>query len=744
MKIRILFFLSVLLGVIIFPASSVNQSSERNDQSFDDCITIDGRTYKVSPAFSMPAGIDKDSPVKLLFSNESHELLSIERMTDDNTNSDQLEYHFGIVNAISKSNTDLEYRVYVDGTGYLFTKETRIDERTAFLDKYASIAIFTKNGKVIICRVLASNTAVPDKDIILGKVEQVIQEEDKYILEINGTDHVLDSQTETVGTVMIPGTWVFGYEINDTVRFISVITDDFPDPAEVIPFSGFVNLVGDKSVNGTFYLTVGNTTLRILPDTAITGNISEGNYVSGFRLEKDVLLISQMPVLFDKSRYEIFYQPITDFVSIRDINSKSGQTIVSLYLGENEIELDSYTSVIGEIKKGSPVMAVVCDGKAKIIVVRDIVESERKPVIGYISSVSGTAPSYEITVGGKSYFTTGSTVIAAESSLEPGTQIAGIASGNGMFDLLTCYGNCLPDPGAYLYSGVISKIAVNAFQIDDRIIDYDSDTSVSGSFSEGKYAFVSLHGDYADSLYILPDEYSDLDYRTFSGILSGIGSPDVNGRRTVRLNEDVFYLDSDTKIQKNLAYDEIGTALYRGQNQVSILDVLPKPDDKGEKIYGTISYVHSDSSNGEIILPVGNSEFIIPAIAAFSGFYDSSRLRPGAVVEGYAYGNEILAVRIIKGAGLFGLLNPPWLEYMLAGGISSIILLWFVVKAVRNKSTWHTGSPETGAGNTIILHESDGQIHRYTADGSLFTYIMDMHERTISVKVRRGKIVAVR
>ena len=274
MKFRILFFLSVLLGILKLPAYSVTQPSEINDQIFDDCITIDGRTYKVSPDFSMPVGINKDTPVKLLFSDESHELLSIERMTDDNTDSDQLEYQFGIVNAISRANTDLEYRVYVDGTGYLFTKETRIDERTAFLDKYASVAIVTKNGKVIICRVLASNTAVPGKDIFLGRVGQVIQEEDKYVLEINGTDHVLDLQTETIGTVMIPGTWVFGYEINDTVRFISVITDSFPDPADAVPFSGFVNLVGEMRDNGSFYITVGDTTLRVLPDTAISGHIS--------------------------------------------------------------------------------------------------------------------------------------------------------------------------------------------------------------------------------------------------------------------------------------------------------------------------------------------------------------------------------------------------------------------------------------------------------------------------------------
>ncbi len=218
MKFRILVFIFILLGIVKLPAYSDNATPEGNDHIFDDCITIDGRTYKISPDFSIPAGIDKDSPVKLIFSDETHELLNIERMTDDDSDNDQLEYHFGIVNAISRAGMDLEYRVYVDGTGYLFTGETRIDERAAFLDKYASVALVTKNGRVIICRVLASNTAVPEKDIFLGMVEKSVQEKERYILEINGKEHVLDDRTETIGTVMISGTWVFGYGIAQKLR----------------------------------------------------------------------------------------------------------------------------------------------------------------------------------------------------------------------------------------------------------------------------------------------------------------------------------------------------------------------------------------------------------------------------------------------------------------------------------------------------------------------------------------------
>ena len=79
---------------------------------------------------------------------------------------------------------------------------------------------------------------------------------------------------------------------------------------------------------------------------------------------------------------------------------------------------------------------------------------------------------------------------------------------------------------------------------------------------------MSLQGDYADMLYILPDSYSDINYRTVSGVLSGIGSSDAKGKRTVRLDDEVFYLDRETNIQKNPAYDEIGIALYKGLNQI--------------------------------------------------------------------------------------------------------------------------------------------------------------------------------
>ena len=734
----------ILLFLIIFVfTGSPVLASDNSHNDFDEFITIDGRTYNVSPDFQIPAGIDKDSPVKLNFSDETNELLSIERLIEDDSNSNEMEYHFGIVNAITRANNDLEYRVYVDGVGYLFTRQTRIDERIAFLEKYASVALVTKNGEAVICRVLSSNTAISEKDIFFGKVEQVREADDFFFLTIGGENYAINAETNTIGTVMIPGTWVFGYKINDNVRFISVITEEFPNPADVESFQGFVNFVGDIGENGVFYISVGDTTLRVLPDTVRKGSVLLGDYVSGFRIKKDILLLHKPGIPFDKSRFEIYYQTIDDIVSVHDINSPTGESIVSIILGEKEIEINSFTNVIGELKKDMPTMAILCDGTTKIVVVCETIEGGMVPVSGVISAITGTAPNYSLAIDGKTYYTSFATVIAAEKDLEPGIQVAGIANRDGLFNLLTCYDSVLPESRRNQYTGVISKIAVNAFQIEDRIIDYDPETIIFGSFSEGKFALVSLEGEYADMVYILPDDYSDFNYHTASGVLCGIGIGDSNGKKVVRLDETIYYIDPDTTISGNLTYDEIGTVLYKGLNQISTIDVLPKPVDIGAKFSGKITRVNSDQSEDNLSITVGRADYVISPVAACIGFSDLSRLSTGASIEGYVYGNEILAVRLIRGAGLFGILNPPWIEYVLAGSVLVIILFFIVSSMVKNRTTKITGSPEAGPGNTIILHEENGQINSYTVDESLFDYILCLNEKKITVRVRNKKIIEV-
>ena len=601
MNHRTLFF--ILLFLIIQPISAIGQSLERQPeyQPSSDCITIDGRTYKISPEFKLPSDIDIDSPVKLNFTDDTHELLSIERLVEDNSNSGNLEYHFGIVNAISKPGMDLTYRVYVDGAGYLFNSDTRIDERAGFLEKYASVALVTRNGAAVSCRVISSNTAIPDTNIFWGEVEKIRRDDDTAEIIVSGITHEISDKTETIGNVLIPGIWVFGYEIGGKVSFISVISDVFPDPDEITAFSGTVSFLSESREDGTFYIKADDDTMRITPQSAAFPDITVGDYVSGYRLDGDVLLINKHEASGDQT-----------------------------------------------------------------------------------------------------------------------------------------------DPDPFLYAGVISRIAVNAFQINDVIIDYDAGTKINGRFEEGKYALVFRMGDYAEMVFMLPDSYSDYAYHAVSGVITGIGSENSEGRRSIRLDEDIYYLTGDSMTGNNLAYDEIGTALYRGVRQISIIDVLAKPVDKGVRFYGGISASTISGPENPAVITVGNTTYTVPLTAGLSGFSDLSRLHPGAQVEGYAYENEVIAVRLIKGAGLLGILNPPWLEYAAAGGIAVLFFIWIITQAAANRTSWHSGTFDIGSGDTIILDEGNGQVNSYAIDRKLFDFLTALDEKTVSVKVRKEKIIEIR
>ena len=600
MRIRILLFTIITLFAIKLPTIS----QDTVNQTIEDHITIDGRTYKVSSDFTIPPGIDKDSPVRLVFTDDTHELLSIERLTDDDSNNDDLEYHFGIVNAISRANTDMEYRVYLDGTGYLFSKDTHIDERTAFLEKYASAALVTRHGKVLVCKVLASNTAVPEKDIFWGEVEDAEQSETLFTITVNGVKHALNAGTETTGQVMIPGTWVFGYETGGTVRSVSVIADSFPDPASVQSFTGIVSFIGNVNENGSFYVTVNGTTLHVLPDSLCSPEIVYGDYAAGFRIGNDIFLMSRIPKHYGKSE---------------------------------------------------------------------------------------TATTDQ-----------------------------------------------------YLYSGYVSEISTDTFRIDGRILYFDLETRFSGHIGQGKYALASISEDHAGMVYMLPDSYSDYDYQAVSGIISGLGPETSGGQRTIRLDEDIFFMDQDTRILKNPAYGEVGTALYKGASRISVIDVLSKPADEGIKISGTINSAKTAGTDGSVIITTDRSEYVMPPTAVLSGSSDFSRLAAGAVIEGYAFGNEVLALKIVRGAGLIGILNPPWMEYAAAGLLISAVFLILILKVIRNRTSWHTGSLDIGSGDTIILHEGNGQINSYEADQAVFDLLTSLHERSVTVKVRQGKIIEVR
>ena len=141
---------------------------------------------------------------------------------------------------------------------------------------------------------------------------------------------------------------------------------------------------------------------------------------------------------------------------------------------------------------------------------------------------------------------------------------------------------------------------------------------------------------------------------------------------------------------------------------------------------------------------LGSNIYTVPLTAGLSDFSDLSRLRPGAQVEGYAYENEVLAVRMIKGAGLLGILNPPWLEYAAAGGIAVFLFIWIITRAAANTASWHTGTFDIGSGDMIILNEGNGQVNNYSIDRNLFDFLTTLDEKTVSVRVRKGKIIEIR
>ena len=91
-----------------------------------------------------------------------------------------------------------------------------------------------------------------------------------------------------------------------------------------------------------------------------------------------------------------------------------------------------------------------------------------------------------------------------------------------------------------------------------------------------------------------------------------------------------------------------------------------------------------------------------------------------------------------------GILNPPWLETVIAGGLAGFLFILIFMKVFNNRSCWKTGTPDIGSGDTIILHEDDGQINSYAIDPELFDYIMNLHEKTITVKIRKRKIIEIR
>ena len=44
----------------------------------------------------------------------------------------------------------------------------------------------------------------------------------------------------------------------------------------------------------------------------------------------------------------------------------------------------------------------------------------------------------------------------------------------------------------------------------------------------------------------------------------------------------------------------------------------------------------------------------------------------------------------------------------------------------------------------IILNEGNGQVNNYSIDRNLFDFLTTLDEKTVSVRVRKGKIIEIR
>ena len=745
----LLVFVLTVTSVVSAQDSSQNVLNEdlfAEKESSSQYITIDGRSYRVSDSFVMPEWMSEDTPVMIRFGDDSNMIISLERLREDESDGTEMEYHFGIVNAITQANNNLDYRVYVNGVGYVFSSNTRIDESIARLAKYATVALVTYRGKAVMCKVLSSNVALPAENMFVGPVQWVKQEDDGVVISVNDGRHKIVDGTDIVGVVTEEGTWVYGYDVNGVTHFVAVLTDTFPKAQDAELFSGFITFVGSEQQNGSHYISVGGKALLITQTTALNDSLKVGDYVVGASLNGEILAVNKSSINYDKGKYHIYYQAIDDLMKIKDKNAPTGETLVEIYLGDKTIAIDSFTNIVGEIDKGVPVIVSMTDGGPTSVYVVNSLVPGRNIINGVVSGLMKTDYGYQILIDGNEYRTSFTTRVENVQNLALGSAVNGLADIYGNIDFLSVHENVMPSSVDSVYIGKIEQAASDGIDIEGKIFEIKKDiTTVVGNIAVGKYAAVIGTVNYdAELVYVFPSEYADLNYKVTSGVLNGLHNANDNGNRTIRLDDNLFLLDSNTVINKILKYDEIGIALYRGLNEVSYIDVLEKPDDDMKHFSGKISKAVSSKQTQSAAFVLDGVQYSVFPVSALIDFDDITRIYPGATVEGYAYGNSVLAIRMVRAAGLFGVLNPPWLEYALVGFLLLLLLILFFVRSRKNRTYWVTGRVDIGPMETIIIHESNGESNTYQVSAELFEFLQNFKEQEITVKVHKGTIVDVR
>lgn len=746
-RVTLAMIITIFFAVMFFikdGAVFADETNQTTDPEEKETLVIDGKTYILANDFVMPAGIDLDAPVRIIYSDESHEVKSIERLMDDTSNNDFFEYVFGTVDALSEADANMDYRVYVNGIGYLSTLNSRLDESIAFLEKGASVALVTYQGKIAICKVLASNQAVDSDDIFIGEIQHTKNSEDGSAesVTVNEREYKFGENTDLIGNVTEPGQWVFGYVIAGEISYISAIDENYPTLSSLALFSGFVSLVGEQQANGTYYLAIGSEALEITSDTAIVGTIQAGDYVVGARLDNRAIVVSEIKIPFSKENYSILNQAIDDAIYTTSPEYPFEKTMISVSVNGQMNNLDESSTIIGDLSIDTPVIGIATDGAIRIISSVAETDASLLQVAGVISSIRNNESGYEISLGDKTYQTDGRTHSIPNSKLQIGQILIGLADRNGSLLIMDCFDNSLPEASSYIQAGTIQSVSERDLVLQGSEYPITGETVVSGIPGAEKDTVVLAEDGFTRAVYILPTEPSDYVYKTISGALSGIQPQNSNGNQNVRIADTVFTITPDTTISNTLEYDEIAVALYKGNNEISILNIQTKPDDNMNEFTGTIEA--EALVNGESILfSINGEQFSVSPVSAIVGFTNFSRLRVGAKVSGIAFGQDVLAIRLDRGAGLFGILDPPWLEFVLTGTVVLLLLLTVMHVIKRNRKQTITGVVDIGARENILITTPEGDIYNLPIKKELYEAITKFKGETVTVLTVGGKIVSM-
>lgn len=686
-------------------------------------IRISGQDYEVP---DLPGKIGTGTPVRYEISGDVLAELEILPVYDGGENAP--EYRFGRIDLIEGAGAGPEYRVFIDGTGYRFTAGTRIDESEGILEEGAFAVVILEKGIAAVCRVIPAASPVRSEESFAGISEGLSGDGADAEIMISGRSRRIAQDAVLIGRTDVPGTPVWGYERNGEALFIAAVPDDAPDPGDIRKFRGFLGFAGGMREDGSRYLEIGEDVLLAAPDSVLPGDAGPGDYLAGFSLDGEILTAERVDLLKDR-------EPFTAVCGEEVWMTEDEDGLVTVALDGKEYRRGPSALFAGDFPDGGTLMLAVMGDEILLASPRESGCAGLAPVEGVVSSVQGDGVHYEVGCGGETYRTGNGTVLASPGAFEAGMRIAGLADGRGDLVFAALTDNILKETDMRTLSGQLTEIAEGTVKIGDETVLIGPETAVSGEFRDGRTALAVLAGGRTLSVHVMtrPSDFSGCSF--VSERVSGMSSADSRGRRTVRIDGKTYSMDGRTLADGDLSEGRIAAALIRGTNRIAVISEVRDPADHVRRFSGRID----DADREGLRFTVGEEQFLLTQTDADV----LSWLYPGALAEGFALGDEVLYIRMIRGAGPFGLPMSPVLGYALTGLAAAIIALLILSRIIRNRVTVHSGRMEPGAGFSIILHEEDGSVRRYETDSLTFGTLAGLRDRTVSVKVRRGRIIGI-